>query len=97
MERYKTRTGLVLTEVCGEYLLVAARALRDLCPSVTILNETSAFLWTRLQSGASAEELVKAAREEYEVENEAELRGLIDTFLRQMKELNYLIPEEEKA
>ena len=29
MKRYQARNGLVLTQVCGEYLLVAARALRE--------------------------------------------------------------------
>ena len=54
MERYKTRVGVVLTRVCGEWLLVSAAALKDLCPFVTVINESSAFLWNRLQSGAEA-------------------------------------------
>lgn len=97
MERYKTRAGVVLTCVCGEWLLVSAAALRELCPFVTVVNESSAFLWKQLQSGADAEELEHAVREEYEIEDPAAVRSVIEAFLRQMLELNYLIAEDGKA
>ena len=97
MERYKTRTGVILTCVCGEWLLVSASALKDLCPFVTVVNESSAFLWKRLQSGADAEDLARAVREEYEIEDPETVRSVIEAFLRQMLELNYLIAEDRKA
>ena len=97
MERYKTRAGVVLTCVCGEWLLVSAAALRGLCPFVTVVNESSAFLWKRLQSGADAEELERAVREEYEIEEPETVRSVIEAFLQQMLELNYLIAEDGKA
>lgn len=97
MERYKTRTGVVLTCVCGEWLLVAASALKDLCPFVTVVNESSAFLWKRLQSGADVEELERAVREEYEIEEPETVRCVIEAFLQQMLEMNYLIAEDGKA
>ena len=50
MKRYKAREGVVLTSVCGESLLVSAAALRDICPFVTVLNDSSAFLWKQLQN-----------------------------------------------
>ena len=91
MERYKTRDGIVLTRVCGEWMLVAASALRDQCPFVTVVNESSAFLWKRLQSGADVEELERAVREEYEIEEPETVRSVIEAFLQQMLEMNYLI------
>lgn len=94
MERYKTRTGVVLTCVCGEWLLVSAAALRELCPFVTVVNESSAFLWKQLQSGADAEELEHAVREEYEIEDPETVRSVIEVFLRQMLEMNYLVKVE---
>ena len=42
--KIKTRPGVVLAPICGEYLLVSARALSDVCPYATQINETSAFL-----------------------------------------------------
>lgn len=96
MKRYRARNGLVLTQVCGEYLLVAARALRELCPYVTVVNETSAFLWERLEQGATPEELEQAVADEYEVDDPAAVRGVIDDFLRRMQELNYVLTEEQE-
>ena len=95
MKRYKARDGLVLAQVCGEQLLVSAGALRELCPFVTVLNETSAFLWGRLKDGATSEELLQAVKEEYEVDDPAAIRGVIKDFLRQMQELNYVLTEEQ--
>ena len=93
MKRYKTRVGVVLTCVCGEWLLVAASALKDLCPFVTVVNESSAFLWKRMQSGADAEDLERAVQEEYEIEDPETIQGVIEAFLQQMLEMNYLIAE----
>ncbi|MBR5343390.1 MAG: PqqD family protein [Oscillospiraceae bacterium] len=95
MKRYKAREGLVLTQVCGERLLVSAGALKELCPFVTVLNETSAFLWEKLKNGATAEELEQAVAGEYEVDDPASVRGFIEDFLRQMQELNYLLTQEQ--
>ena len=95
MKRYKTREGVVLTTVCGESLLVSASALRELCPFVTVLNDSSAFLWTQLRGGASIAELESAVQAEYEIDDPSVVRSVIGDFLRQMQELNYLIAEEQ--
>ena len=95
MERYKTRPGVLLTSVCGETLLVSAKSLHTLCPYVTELNETSAFLWERLRSGADLDGLMAALGEEYELDDPAMARRAVEAFLRQMLELNYLLPVEQ--
>ena len=94
MERYKCRDGVVLTHVCGETLLVAARSLGGQCPYVTILNDSSAFLWQRLKDGATAGELEEAVNREFEVEDPSEIRGFIESFLQQMNEQHYLTLEQ---
>ena len=99
MERYKTRDGVVLTTVCGEILLVAASALRELCPFVTVVNDSSAFLWQRLKMGATLEELEQAVKDEYEIDDPAMVKGVIKDFVNQMLELHYLAvnPASEKG
>ena len=94
MEQYRTRNGVVLTTVCGEYLLVSARALHETSPFLTVINETSAFLWNKLKSGASAEDLECAVLSEYEVEDATQIRGMIDAFLTQMLDLHYVVKED---
>lgn len=97
MERYKTRPGVVLTEIAGEYILVAARALSGICPYVTQINESSAFLWGQMKNGASEDELIAAVMEEYETDDPDEVRKAISTFIKQMEKSGYLLCEEEKA
>ena len=93
MTSYKTRPGVVLTEIAGEYALVAAKALLEECPYVTQINESSAFLWKQMESGASLEELVNAVAEEYELEDPAAAGEAIRGFIQQMADMNYLIVE----
>ena len=88
---YKTRTGVVLTEIAGEFVLVAAKALLGECPYVTQLNDTSAFLWRRMEQGASLETLEAAVAEEYKIEDPATARAAIEAFVKQMEELKYII------
>ena len=94
MTIYKTRPGVILTEICGEYVLVAAAAIRKLCPYVTVISESSAFLWNRLLPGATLSALEEAVCEAYEIDNPEEARGAIRGFLDQMTELNYVLTEE---
>lgn len=97
MATYKTRPGVVLTSICGEYFLVAARALLDICPYVTQINETSAFLWKELERGADREALMRAADAEYEIDDPEKALAAIDGFITQMLEMNYLLPAERKG
>ena len=94
MTSYKTRPGVVLTEIAGEYVLVAAKSLLDRCPYVTQINESSAFLWRLLERGTSTAELEARVAEEYESENVSEAREAIEAFVRQMIEMNYLVTVE---
>ncbi len=91
MIRYKTREGVVLTSICGESLLVSATALHGICPSVTTLNDSSAFLWKELQKGAGLEDLEKAVLAEYEIDDVMAVRIEIESFILQMLETNYLL------
>ena len=96
MRRYRTRPGVVLTSICGEYLLVSAKAARQDVPYLSQLNESSAFLWKILEKGADQEELEQAVREEYEITDPAEAGAAIEAFVRQMLSAGYLLPEGEE-
>lgn len=93
--RYRTRPGVVLAPVCGEYLLVAAKGARRFCPYVTQLNESSAFLWRQLKDGADAETLKAAVAAEYEIEDPGEAAAAIEGFLNQMLQAGYLLDESD--
>ena len=95
MINYKTRPGVVLTEVCGQYLLVSAKEAREYCPYVNQINETSAFIWKTLQHGAGIDTVKQAVMNEYEAE-ESELDGVLEMFIRELYEKGYLIQEGEE-
>ena len=88
--RYKARTGVVLTSICGSYFLVCAKSLLPECPYVVSINETSAFLWKQLIQGASAEELEAAVSREYEADDPDEIKEAIASFMEQMRSMHYL-------
>ena len=93
MSKFRTRPGVVLTEICGEHMLVAARAIAEDCPFVTTVNEESAFLWEKLKGGADAEQLLQAVQDEFNVDDPDTLREAIRVFLQQMSELHLLTEE----
>lgn len=93
MGRLRTRPGVVLTEICGEHVLVSAKAITRDCPFVTFINEESAFLWTQLLKGADEDMLAAAVKAEYEVDSSDALMEAINAFLKQMTELNLLIKD----
>lgn len=95
MAVYKTRRGVVLTGLCEEYLLVAAKSVCDQVPLVTQINESSAFLWRNLETGADEEALRQAVSEEYEIDDPTEAKAAIRAFLDQMLQMGYLTEESE--
>lgn len=81
----KIKQGYVLREVAGNYIVVAVGdAVRNF-NGIINLNETGAFLWKKLQEGASAEQLKEAMLEEYEVQAEIAERD-IKAFIDKLNE-----------
>lgn len=90
MKRYKTRPGVILTEIVDEYFLVAAKALLEECPYVMQINESSAFLWKHMENGANLDELEKAVKDEYEIDDLISARDLIVSFISHMEDMHYI-------
>lgn len=96
MDQFETRPGVVLTQICGEYMLLAAKAAREHCPYMTQLTESSAFLWRELEKGTAPEELERAVLEEYEIEDPASAREAIRIFMEEMLQRGYLLRKGEQ-
>ena len=90
---YCCRDGIILTKICGEYLLVAATNCREYCPGVTHINETAADIWKLLKERKTAGEIRQYLTENYETEDTYQLDEMIAAFLENMKDKGYLIPE----
>lgn len=81
----KIKSDYLLRKVADSYVVVpVGKATVDFNGMIN-LNETGAFLWEKLQSGADEDALLKALRAEYDVDEQTALQG-IHTFLNKLKE-----------
>ena len=81
----KIKDGFILREVAGSFIVVAVgSAVKDF-NGIINLNETGAFLWKILESGATKEEMLAKMLEEYDVDEET-ARKDIDAFISKLQE-----------
>lgn len=81
----KIKDGFILREVAGSFIVVAVgSAVKDF-NGIINLNETGAFLWKILESGATKEELLEKMLTEYDVSEEI-ARKDIDAFISKLQE-----------
>lgn len=92
---YKTRKGIVLTSICGQYVLVAAKKARENCPYVTQINETAADCWRLLENGSTSEALTTYLIEEYDAEDASLVKEDVDRLLETYLEEGYITQTEE--
>lgn len=88
--RYISRKGIVLCEIAGENVLVAAQHLRGEVPYVRTLNETGAFCWRQLEKGIDEEELCRSMKEEFEIDEDDDIAKDVHALLMHLKERNYI-------
>ena len=91
--RYPIRPGVVLEEVCGEYLLLATMDAASHCPYVYQINETVAFFWRLLERQLPEEDVAAAVAAEYDAPVDIVRRDL-GQFLKDLREKGYLLSEE---
>lgn len=82
-----------MTSIAGQYVLVAVKSLRGICPFSAQINETTAFCWNLLEKGTDFESLQAALSKEYEIDDPEAVRADLKELLEQMKTANYLIEE----
>lgn len=91
---YTIQNGIVLTSVCGEYLLIATRAARNICPNIKKLNASGAYFWSMLEEGMDAADMATRAAEHYGAPRELIERDL-KVFLAGLRQQNYISEAEE--
>ena len=91
---WQLREGVILTEVCDEYLLVGCSIVRGKCPYVLRVNDSAAFIWKEMEKGKTYEEIVEALKEEYEVTEDIDLREVVDEFTEVLKDNGYIVSGE---
>ena len=89
LPRYKARSGYVVREIAGEYLLIPVKMQEGEGSQIAVLNDTGKFLWEQLVVERTEEELIKTVTEEYRV-TEEEAQVDIREFLQKLKKSNLL-------
>ena len=88
----KVKSGYILREVAGNYLVVAVGEEAMDFNGLITTNETGAFLWNKLSSDISEQELVSAMLVEYDIDEETASAD-ISSFISKLKEAELLINE----
>lgn len=88
----KVKSGYILREVAGNYLVVAVGEEAMDFNGLITTNETGAFLWNKLSSDISEQELVSAMLDEYDIDEETASAD-ISSFISKLKEAELLINE----
>ena len=94
MTIYRSSPDIVLTVICGEYMLVATKKADDRCPYLNGMNETGAFIWKKLKNGCTINQLADALYEEYDLPDIQTAAKEISEFIVLLDENHYLITEE---
>lgn len=78
----KVKSGFILREIAGEYIIVpTGRAAIDFNGLITV-NEVGKFIWDELQKEISEDELVERILNEYETDKEtasADVKEFLET------------------
>ena len=90
MRKYHLREGVVLVEICGEFLLVATRNARKYCRYYYQINETAAYYWKKMEQEPDLEKVIAAASADYKI-SEEEIRPGFMAFLDSLEKEGYLI------
>ena len=66
----KTKSGFTLRDICGEYIIVAEGLENIDFSNIISLNESSAYLWKKVEKMDSftVEDLARFLTDEYEVD-----------------------------
>ncbi len=85
----KIKSGYLLREVAGNYIVVAiGEEAVDFNGLITV-NETGAFLWKKLEEGIDTSELLTALTAEYDVDEKTAVAD-INAFVEKLQKADLL-------
>lgn len=92
--RYVLRSGIVLENVFGKYLLIADEEARKECAFRLELDPAAGAVIEGVLAGKSAEEMARELSGTYEEDSRA-IKETIEDFLEQMHRKHFLVPAAE--
>ena len=85
----KIKEGFLLRKIASQTMVVAVGQASKEFNGIIRLNPTGEFLWEKLQSDVTVDELVDAMTAEYDID-EATARADIESFIDTLKGANIL-------
>lgn len=88
------REGVILRNICGEWLLIAAGDAAKHCMYVRQVNETLAYYWRKIEDDRTVEEIISEAQDEYDAPPEV-IRKDVTGLIQELYDMGYLVPAED--
>lgn len=86
----RCRPGIVLTRICGQWILIPTREASEKCPHIIKLILPSAIIWGMIEKRKSEDEMVRALSILTHKDEEA-ARELVETIMDSLFEKGLLI------
>lgn len=91
---YSCRPGIVMTKICGVWLLIPTREASEQCPGVIRLTLPSVIFWGMLEKNKTQEDMSHAFKILTHKTDE-EIQKMIDSMLDSFLKKNLLIAEDD--
>ncbi len=85
----KIKEGYLLHDIAGNYVVIGVLQNVVNMTGLMTVNEVGAFLWHKLEKGATEEELLAEVLNEYEIDRETAQKDIKD-FLNKLEQHNIL-------
>ncbi len=92
--KYKVRPGIILTEICGTYLLIPTREASEYCPSVIRISPLMVGIWKTIADDKPVENVYKVMQILTKKPDD-EVKEFVDAKLDDLYEKGLLILREE--
>lgn len=90
---YKTRSGVVMAEICGSRMLIPTRAASAFCPAPLRLSLPVAMIWSSVECGKP--DLIPRIVRLFFKLDEDEIPPKCDAILAELCKAGVLVAEEE--
>lgn len=91
-KKYRLRDGIVRTTVCGETLLIATRAIREICPNSVHLEPPAVFFLELVLTGMEEKSMIEEVAAHFNVSEECAKKNLND-FIAQLENFGCIVAE----
>ena len=87
---YHIREGVILRQVCGDWLIIAVGEAAKHCLYVREINDTLAWYWQWIEEGLGRDGIIRAAREQFDAPEELILKD-VDKLIKDLVRMGYLL------